>query len=66
MRRDKTHAAHVGGKGVHLIDIAGRFQAVVPATEIEDLEFVRVNLGKLGKFQIDTTHPIAFFSQIGH
>ncbi len=63
---DEAHAAHIRGQRVHLIHTAGGLQAVVPPTEIQDLELVRVDIGVLGILDVDTTHPVALLLQAGH
>ena len=40
--RDEAHAAHVGRQRIDLVDAARRLEAVVPAAQIENLEFVGV------------------------
>ena len=51
---DKTHPAHVGGQGVNLVHTASGLQAIVPAPQVEDFEFVGVGLAEFGA--LDCNH----------
>jgi hypothetical protein len=62
---DEAHAAHVGGESVYVVHAPGRLQALVPATQIPQLELVGVNRRVLRIFEIDPAYPAATLLEIG-
>src|SRR5271156_1696993 len=64
MRRDETHASHVCGERVHLVDSIGGFQALVPTAQVELHKVVRRAWLVFGIFQIRAAHPIVLFLEI--
>src|ERR1700727_294125 len=66
MRRDETHASHVGGECVHLVDSIGGFQAVFPTAQVLHRKVVRRARLIFGVFQIRAAYPVALFLEITH
>src|SRR5262245_47104874 len=62
---DETHASHVGGERVDLIDASGRLEAVVPSPQIEQLELVCIRGAVLGELDVHAAHPVALLLQEG-
>jgi hypothetical protein len=62
---DEAHAAHVRGQRVHLVDVPGGQQALVPPAQVPQLELVGVHVGVLGTLEVDTPDPVAALLQIG-
>ena len=60
---DETHAAHVCSERVHLIDIASRRDALVPAPKVPDLELVCIDVRVLGVLEVYAPHPVAALSR---
>src|SRR3989442_11679838 len=56
---DEADAAHVRGQGIDFVDTAGRGQAIVPASQIEELELVRSRRLVLGQLDVHAAHPVA-------
>jgi hypothetical protein len=48
-----------------VVDAAGGQQAVVPASQVADLELVGVDRGELGILAVDAANPIAALFEIG-
>jgi hypothetical protein len=61
---DESNAAHVGSKSVDLVDAARRGEPVVPAPEVEQLEFVCRSGFIFRFFDIDTTHSVILLDEI--
>jgi hypothetical protein len=57
--RDESHAPHVGGQRVDVVDAACGQQAVVEAAEVAQLELVSVAHGVLGRTGVHPSHPVA-------
>ena len=56
---NKAHSAHVCGECIHMICIASRRKALIPAPEVSDLELIGVNATVLGILEVYATHPVA-------
>ena len=56
---DEAHAAHVGRERVDLVDAAGGFEAVFPAAQVEEHEFVGLGRLVFRVLEIDAAHPVA-------
>ena len=63
MGRDETHPAHIGSQSVNLVNSARGLQAVIPATQVEQFEFVRIAGTILRVFDVCAAHPVPFFTQ---
>ena len=61
---DEAHAAHIGCQGVHLVHAAGGLQAVVPAAQVEDFEFVGVGGFVFVLLDVYATNPVPLQPQI--
>ena len=58
MGRDETHAAHVGSQRVDVVDAACGLEAIIPATQVQQFEFVGSRGFKLRLFDVDAAHPV--------
>src|SRR5256885_183060 len=56
---DEADAAHVGGQCIDLVDTTGRGQAIVPASQIEELELVRGRCLVLRQLDVHAPYPVA-------
>ena len=61
----EAHPAHIGGQGVDFVHAAGGLQAVVPAAEVEEFEFVGVGGVVIVGFDIYAANPVAFAFEVG-
>ena len=59
IRGDETHPAHIGGQGVDLLDTVGCLQAIRPATQVQNLEFVCRARRVVGQLEIHSANPVA-------
>ena len=59
VRRDVTHAAHVGGERVDVIDALGRLETALAVTQIEKQELVGLGIRVFGRLHVDTPNPVA-------
>jgi hypothetical protein len=57
--RDESHAPHVGGQRVDVVDAARGQQALVETAKVSQLELVGVPHGVLGKAGVHPSHPVA-------
>ena len=64
MAGDESHAAHVGRQRVDFVDAARGLQAVVPAAQVEQLEFVGVRRAVFRALEVDAAHPVAVALQV--
>src|SRR4051794_29982746 len=63
---DEAHAAHVGGEGVHMVDVLNRGLAVLPPAQIADDELVGLRLLVLRPLDVDPAYPeTAVLERIG-
>src|SRR5439155_23236849 len=58
VRMDEADAAHVRGQGIDLVDAAGRGQAIVPASQIEELELVPGRRLVFRQLDVHAAHPV--------
>src|SRR5918997_861969 len=65
VRRDETHATHIGGQRVDVVDAPGRQQAFVEAAKIAQLELVRIHRGVLRNVEVNASYPVAALLQRG-
>jgi hypothetical protein len=62
---DKTHATHVCCQGIDLIDTFGGSQAVLPTPQVEQEEFIGIDMGKLRIVQIRASDPVSQVFEMG-
>src|SRR3984957_9135883 len=66
MGRDESHASHIGGERIHLVDSIGGLQAVFPTAQVQLRKIVRRARLIFGVFQIRAAYPVALFLEITH
>ena len=64
--RNEPHAAHIGGKCIHLVHAASSDESVVTSPKVEEFELVSVDVGVLRGREIHATNPVAAFLQVRH
>ena len=62
--RDVPDPSHVGGELVDMVDPAGGDQAIVPTSQIEELEFVRGAGLVLGLLDVHSPNPVPIADQV--
>ena len=61
---NKPHSSHVGRQGIDLIHTARGLQAIIPAPQVEQLEFVSVLWAELRVLDVHSAYPVARFLQV--
>ena len=61
---DEADPAHVGREVVDVLDPVGRLEAIGPPAQIEQLELLSGRRLVLGKFDVDTPHPVPLADEV--
>ena len=64
VRRNKSHAAHIGSQCINFLHATSSLKAIVPPSQVEQLEFVGIDWAKLWILDINATHPITLLPQV--
>src|SRR5437867_3657118 len=65
VRGDESHAPHIRGEGIHLINSPCGLETIIPAPKVQNLEFIRVYPGVFRILYVHSPHPVTFALQIG-